>query len=281
MTVQVFPLPPAFRTVVDPQVPPATMENPVPATVGEALNANGPPVVPVAVFVTVTKPVFVVVLGVPVAQVRVPPVLLHNAGEGGENVSVAPVTWKALGKVPDPLPGTVTVTVLAVNDALWPIAQLAVTVVEAAVPVTTTPVQVMLPPFIATAFAPNRLLPLMVTGTIVPRTPDVGLMPVSVGTGAVTVNVTVLVVPSGVVTLTVLVVVAAVEAMVKTATTWESLTTPMSLTVTPVPDTLIADAPVRCVPLSVTFTNVGFVGELPRRPEFGMIEVRVGLTTVR
>lgn len=51
----------------------------------------------------------------------------------------------------------------------------------------------------------------------------------------------------------------------------------MPLTVMPLvapPDTLIADAPVKCVPVRVTFTDV------PRKPELGLMLVRVAPTTV-
>jgi hypothetical protein len=65
--------------------------------------------------------------------------------------------------------------------------------------------------------------------------------------GPNTVNVTALVVPSGVTTVTFLAPVAAVvpEEIVKVAVTVVSLRTARLLTVTPVPDTLMADAPVR------------------------------------
>jgi hypothetical protein len=87
---------------------------------------------------------------------------------------------------------------------------------------------------------------------------------------AFTVNVTVLLVPPGVVTLTVLAERAAVAEIVKFAVTEVSLTTVMAPTVMPVPDTLIADVPVRFVPVRVTATV------LPRCPVLGEIEVRVG-----
>jgi hypothetical protein len=90
---------------------------------------------------------------------------------------------------------------------------------------------------------------------------------------AFTVNVTVLLVPPGVVTLTFLGVAAAVAEIVKFAVTEVSLTTVMALTVMPVPDTVIADVPVRFVPVSVTGTVV------LRLPEVGEIEVRVGADT--
>jgi hypothetical protein len=49
--------------------------------------------------------------------------------------------------------------------------------------------------------APVRFVPVMVTGTVVPWMPDAGEMEASVGSGGVTVKVTALLVPSGVVTV--------------------------------------------------------------------------------
>lgn len=73
---------------------------------------------------------------------------------------------------------------------------------------------------------------------------------------AFTVKFTVLLVPPGVVTLTVLVETVAVAEIVKVAVTVVELTTVMLLTPMPVPDTVTADVPVRLVPLSVTGTTV-------------------------
>jgi hypothetical protein len=90
-----------------------------------------------------------------------------------------------------------------------------------------------------------------------------------------TVNVTVLLVPLGVVvTLTVLVPSAAPAVIVKFAVTELSFTTVTPLTVTPAPDTVTAVAPVKPVPVRVTGTTV------PRAPEVGAIEVRAGPSNV-
>lgn len=78
---------------------------------------------------------------------------------------------------------------------------------------------------------------------------------VKVSVPAFTVKFTVLLVPPGVVTLTVLVETVAVPEIVKVAVTVVELTTVMLLTLMPVPDTVIADVPVRLVPLSVTGTT--------------------------
>ena len=163
--------------------------------------------------------------------------------------TVGPVTVNDPGSVAVPT-GVVTLTFLVVSPAPAVIIQDALTVVAVGVPEI---VQVKPPPLTLTAAAPFRLVPVRVIGTVVPRAPDVGLIDVSVGTDAeVTVNCTVLVVPIGVVTLTVLPVRAAPVPIVNVAVTVLSLTTVRPLTVMPPPDTLTAVAPVSAVPLSVT-----------------------------
>ena len=130
---------------------------------------------------------------------------------------------------------------------------------------------VMPPPDTVTAVVPVRLAPVRVTGTVVPRTPDVGEIVASVGAaGAVTEKVTVLLIPHGVVMLTVLADAVAVAEIVNVALTVVALTTVRPLTVTPAPETVIAVAPVRLVPVRVTGTAV------PRRPVLGAIEASVG-----
>jgi hypothetical protein len=126
-----------------------------------------------------------------------------------------------------------------------------------------------------TAVVPVRLAPVRVTGTVVPRTPDVGAIVASVGTGVVvTVKVTVLLVPHGVVMLTVLDDAVAVLVMLNVAVTVVAFATVRPLTVTPVPETVIAVAPVRLVPVRVTGTaSVPVPG---RVAELGAIEVSVG-----
>ena len=165
--------------------------------------------------------------------------------------------------------GVATVTFLAPVAAPAVIAQLAFTLV--AVEVTT--LQVTPPPDIVTAVAPARLVPVMVTGTVVPRAPEVGLIAVSVG--PCTVNVTLLLVPPGVVVmLTFLADTVAVSEIVNVAFTVVGFTTVRPLTVTPPPATVIAVAPVRLVPVRVTGTAV------PRKPVLGAIEASVGPITV-
>jgi hypothetical protein len=185
--------------------------------------------------------------------------------------TVGPVTVNDPVRVAVPL-GVVTLTFLVVIPAPAVITQDALTVVAVGVP---ERVQATPPPLIVTAVAPFRLVPVSVTGTVVPRAPEVGLIDASVGTvAAVTVNCTVLVVPIGVVTLTALPVRAAIPEIANPAVTVLSLTTVTALTVMPPPDTLTAVAPVSPVPLSVTGTLV------PRWPDVGVIDARVEPVTV-
>jgi hypothetical protein len=172
-----------------------------------------------------------------------------------------------------PSVAVVTLTVLA--DTVAVLATLKVAVTEVALtgvrPVTVTPV-----PDTLIAVAPVRLVPVRVTGTA--RVPvagcvaELGLIEASVG--PCTVNVTLLLVPPGAVTLTVLADSVAVAEIVKVAVTVVGLTTVRPLTVTPVPETLIAVVPVRLVPVRVTGTVV------PRKPVVGAIEVSAGPITV-
>src|SRR2546423_5951414 len=102
------------------------------------------------------------------------------------------------------------------------------------------------------------------------RVPLVAEVKLSVPDAATTVNVTVLLVPPGVVTLTVLAPSAAVAPIAKFALTVVAFTTVTPPAVTAVPDTVTAVAPVRFVPVSVT----GSKG--PGAPEEGVIEAKVG-----
>jgi len=167
-------------------------------------------------------------------------------------------------------PGVVTLTVWAPSVAVPEIVKFALIVVAFT---TVRPLTVMPVAETFTAVAPVRLVPVRVTGsTRVPRAPDAGKIEVRVGAGvgATTVNVTLPLVPPGVVTLTVLGPSAAVAAIVKVAVTEVPLTTTMLLAVTNVPDTVTAVVPVRFVPVRVTLTAV------PWAPDEGAIEVSVG-----
>src|ERR1700738_2807276 len=101
-----------------------------------------------------------------------------------------------------------------------------------------------------TADAPVRLVPVRVTGTLVPITPVLGAIEVSVGAGReTTVNVMVLLIPPGVVMLTLLAVSKAVPAIEKVAVTVVGLTTVTLLTVMSAPAPFTVVAPVRLLPV--------------------------------
>jgi len=252
-------VPPGASTVPDAQVPPVTVKAPVPLalfTTGAAVSVIGPAVAPVAEFLRVTVPDFVV----PLAGVLV------KAGAGPVNAGVPPVTVK--GSVLLVPPGVVMPRFLTPSGAPLEMFKVAVTwVAETTVRLVTG----ISPPIPVMAKAPVRLVPLKVTVTAVPRAPEVGEMDVNVGAGgAVTVKVTGLVTPPGVETLTARAPVAAKFAMVNVAVTVVTFTGTRLLTATPGPLTVMAKAPVRFVPVRVTGTLV------PRRPVLGEIEVSVG-----
>jgi len=163
--------------------------------------------------------------------------------------------------------GVVTFTVLRPVVAVGAIVNVAVTLVELT---TVRPLTVIPVPETLIAVAPVRFAPVRVTGTAVPRMPAFGLIEVRLGP-AVMVKNTLLLTPLGVVTVTFLAPVAAVDEIVKLAVKVVSFTTVRPLTVTPVAGvTVIADVVNRLVPVSVTATVVF------REPRFGVIEVRVG-----
>ena len=166
----------------------------------------------------------------------------------------------------------VTVTLLGFRLALIPMLKVAVTVVSftAVTALAVTPV-----PEIVTVVTLLRPVPVRVTGTTEPRKPVLGEIDISVG--AVTVKVTVLLVPPGVVMLTLLAVVAAFASIVKVAVAVVSFTTTRLVTVIGallgLGVIVIAEALVRPVPVSVTATA------LPLMPVLGAIEVSVGTGT--
>jgi len=167
--------------------------------------------------------------------------------------------------------GVATLTFLAVSPAVAVIVNVAFTCVSLT---TVRPLTVMPVPETFTPLAPVKPVPVRVTRTLPPRTPDAGLIEANVG--AITVKVTVPVVPPGLVMLTFLAPVAAVAEMVNVAVTVVGFTTMMLLAVIPVPPVMLtAVAPVRFVPVRVTATAA------PRTPLVGVIEVNVGKTTVK
>jgi hypothetical protein len=168
-----------------------------------------------------------------------------------------------------PLALVPTVTLRVPGVALVAITQLAVTeVLPGVTPEHVTPP----PPLIVTVLAPLRLLPLMVTDTVVPRLPLVGL--IEVIAGAVTVNapVSVLLLPlAAVVTVTSRAVAGAVVEITQLAVTCVPPAFEAALEhVTPVLDIVTPLAPLRLLPLMVTGTVV------PRSPLTGLIDVMVG-----
>ena len=254
---------PGASTVPDAQVPPVTVKAPVPVTLfttGAVVSVSGPAFAPVAEFLRVTVPDFVV----PLAGVLV------KAGAGPVNAGVPPVTVK--GKVLLVPPGVVMPRFLTPSGAVLEIFKVAVTWVAETTVRLVTGISAPIP---VTANVPVRFVPVNVTVTAVPRAPDVGLIDVSVGGGgAVIVNVTGLLTPPGVETVTFLAPRVAKLAMAKVAVTLVSLTTVTLLTVTPVPVMFTANVPVRLVPVSVTGT------EVPRKPVLGEMEVSVGAPAV-
>jgi hypothetical protein len=171
--------------------------------------------------------------------------------------------------------GVVTLTVWAPVVALAAIVQVALTEVAVGVPVI---VQVTPLADTFTAVAPVRLVPVRVTAGAVPCVPDVGAIEVSAGP-VPTVNVTLLVVPPGVVTLTFRPPCAAVDVIVQFAVTVVAVGVPLMAQVMPLPDTFTAVAPVRLVPVRVTATTLLPKGG--RVADVGAIEVSVGVTATQ
>jgi hypothetical protein len=230
-------------------------------TTGAAVSVSGPAFAPVAEFLRVTVPVFVVPLAVPAG---------FKAGAGPVNATVPPVIVN--GRVLLVPPGVVMPRFLIPSGASLEMFRVAVTCVGETTVRLVTGIRAPTP---VTAKAPVRLVPVKVTVTLVPRAPEMGEIDVSVGAGgAVTVNVTGLVIPPGVDTRTFLAVVAAVLLIVNVAVTAVALTTTRLLTVTPAPEMVTMKAPVRFVPVRVTGTAV------PRIPVLGAMEVSVGAAVV-
>jgi hypothetical protein len=218
-------------------------------------------VTPVAL--TPDPEIFTAVAPVKPTPVRVSVKLVPCVPEVGLiDVKVGTITVKVMELVTPP--GVVAVTFLVPAPAPAPIVNVAVTEVSL---FTVIPDTVMPPPA-EIAEVPVKPTPVSVTWKVLPRTWDDGLIAES--DGAKTVNVTVLLVPPGVVTLTVLAVAPAVPDIVNVAVTLVSFTTLTPLTVMPLPETVIAEVSLRPVPVRVTATT------LPRRAVAGLILVRTG-----
>jgi hypothetical protein len=232
-------------------------------------------VIEVAVTVPIGQVTPVPVTFIAVAPVRLVPVSTTGVTVvprtplvGAIEVSVAPcgvkVTAGFVGVVPFDV---TTVTVLAVSGAVLEIVKVAVTVVEFTAVKAETVMPLAVPPDTTTLVAFCRPVPVMVTGTAVPRTPPVGLIEVMVG--EITVKLTAVVVPLGVVTVTAWLPRVAVAAMTKVAVIDVLLVSVKALTVMP-PATFTEEAAVRFVPVMITTTVE------PWNPKEGLMAVSMG-----
>ena len=220
-------------------------------------------VTPVPDTVTAVVPVKLVPVRVTATTVPRPPLL------GVIEVSAGPTTVNVTALLVVPL--TVTVMLWAPSVVVAAMLSVAVTVVSFTA---TKLLTVMLgEPGAFTDVAPVRPMPVMVTGTLVPRAPELGAIDASVG--ATTVNVTALlgVPPAVTVMLWAPSVVAA--AMLSVAVTVVSFTATKLLTVMlGEPGAFTEVAPVSPVPVRVTATLA------PRTPDAGAIDVSTGVPAV-
>jgi hypothetical protein len=179
--------------------------------------------------------------------------------------------------VPELLPpGVVIVTVRGPGVALASITKAAVS--DRPVAATRGPLtfaMVMPQPLTAIVVEPGtNPVPDNVTLTVVPRVPDDGLIDVSVGPGAPTLNVCALVVPPAVVTVTLRAPRSAAASTVNRAVIDVPLTTVTSLVLTPLPDTATV-APLRNPdPVKVAITL------LPASALFGVMLFNAGAAAV-
>jgi len=182
-------------------------------------------------------------------------------------------TVNTTGLVTVPAVALTTVTFLAVSAAVPEMVKVAVIVVSLTTvkPLTVTPPPPPPPPLLTLIpVEPVKPMPVRVTGTLVPAAPVVGEIEVRLPGGMIRVNVTALVVPAGVVTVTFLAMFVVEFENMSDAVTDVSLTTVTAVTATPPPDTLTAVAPVNPLPVRVIGMSV------PRLPEVGLIEVSTG-----
>jgi len=185
-----------------------------------------------------------------------------TSGSAGRVAGVAYVTLKV--HVPPPASGVVKEQVFAVTEYNPPMLsrKFSAVICTGAVPLLVT-----VTTLVTGARSVGIVKARVRTPAMVASVPLVAEVKVTVPT--FTVNVTVLLVPAGVVTLTVLAERVAVFEIVKVVVTVVEVTV-KAPTVIPVPDTFTAVAPVRFVPVKVTGTMV------PRVPDVGAIEVSVG-----
>jgi len=222
--------------------------------------------------VTPVPEIVIEVAPIRLVPVRVTGTVVPRRPDVGETVAnVGPCTLNVVVAEP---PGVVTVTVRVETVA----PEVMVSEVVRIVPVGSTvtlPTVTPVPETATVVPVAVKLAPVIVTGTVVFRTPVLGTIVDTVGAaGTTTVNVTALVTPAGVVTVTFLAVSPAVAVMEKVAVTVVLFTALKLPTVMPAPETVIAVAPVSPVPLMVTGTLV------PRAPVAGVIEVSTGPVTV-
>lgn len=137
---------------------------------------------------------------------------------------------------------------------------------------TVTLLTVMPLPVAPTVAPAMKFVPVRVTFTAVPCMPLLGVTEVRVGVlcAAVTVKVSMLLVPPLVTTQVLCAPVATVEEMLYVAVICVGLTTTMLVWVSPLPCRWTCDAEVKFVPVRVTLT------EVPRAPLDGVTDVRVG-----
>jgi len=191
--------------------------------------------------------------------------------EGANPVSAGPCTVNGTELLVPP--GVVIVTALAVAAALDVMAKFAVTLVSLT---TVRPVTVTPPPGTVIAVAPVNPVPERVTGTVVPRTPVLGVIEVNTGVaGFTTVSVTPVAFPSGVATVTALAESAAAPVAEQLPFTVVAVGVPVTVQVTPVPDSVMAVAPVRSLPVMTTDSAAA-----PRTTVAGAIAFSDGPSTV-
>jgi hypothetical protein len=201
---------------------------------------------------------------VSVTAVGAPP---RSAEAGVIDVSTGPVTVNVALLLDPPEVTTYKCTAPKVAEAVLLMVAVIIVLLSKVTPLTLTPLAGAV---MATVLPVVKLVPVRVTGTLAPRRPELGVIDVSAGTdGATTVKVAALVVPAGVVTVTLRAESVAVGAMVRVAVTVVAATAVTALTVMPVPVTFTAVSPVRRVPVIVTATTV------PCAPVAGEIAVSV------
>jgi len=209
-------------------------------------------------------PVRTTATGLVAAAVRRKP----EAGATEERIGVPGFTTVKVTGVVVPAAAVVTVTFLALSVAVGEIVNVALTCVSLT---TVRALTVMPPPDTLMAVAVVKLMPVSTTGWAVPRAPVMGAIENSPAGGTVTVKVTALLFPAGVVTVTFLAPAVAPAAILMVAVTDVSLTTVKPLTEMPLPEKLSEVVPVRPVPVSVSPRPV-----VLRLAEAGAIEVSTG-----